>query len=202
MATKINLRFLVTGLGFISCLHLSLLFPISAESQAPGLTTADAYPQQTESIGRLSVGDIAPDFILPSISGRPVTLSQFRDNKNVVLTFIPAAWTPVCSGQWPIYHNAQSSFEGLDTIILGISTDNAPTLSSWTDALGGMWFPVLSDFWPHGFVAEQYGVLRRDGMAERAIFVIDKKGFIRYIDIHDIGSIPPVDVLQSVLKDL
>ena len=65
--------------------------------------------------------------------------------------------------------------------------------------MGNLWFPVLSDFWPHGKVAAMYGVLRSDGVSERALFVIDKKGIIRYIDVHDINERPP---LESLVKEL
>ncbi len=65
--------------------------------------------------------------------------------------------------------------------------------------MGTLWFPVLSDFWPHGKVADTYGVLRSDGMTERAIFIIDKKGIIRYIDVHDINKRPP---LEDIIREL
>jgi peroxiredoxin (alkyl hydroperoxide reductase subunit C) len=64
------------------------------------------------------------------------------------------------------------------------------------------WFPVLSDFFPHGEVAKRYGILRSDGMSERAIFVIDKKGVIRYMDIHNINERPPLMELAKALQEL
>jgi len=80
--------------------------------------------------------------------------------------------------------------------------DNLPTLFSWTNQMGKLWFPVLSDFYPHGAVAEKFGVLRSDGVSERALFVIDKKGIIRYIDVHDINRRPPLDALIRELEKL
>jgi peroxiredoxin (alkyl hydroperoxide reductase subunit C) len=68
--------------------------------------------------------------------------------------------------------------------------------------MGNLWFPVLSDFWPHGKVAASYGVLRSDGVSERALFVIDKKGIIRYIDVHDINKRPPLEDLVKELEKL
>lgn len=147
----------------------------------------------------LAVGDVAPDFTLPSISGEKVRLSQFRGRSHVVLSFVPAAWTPVCSDQWPGYNIAKELFEALDAVVLGISVDNLPTLFAWTQEMGGLWFPVLSDFWPHGEVASRYGVLRSNGVSERAIFIIDKEGVIRYIDVHDINDRPS---LEGILKEL
>jgi peroxiredoxin len=67
---------------------------------------------------------------------------------------------------------------------------------------GKLWFPVLSDFWPHGAVADKYGVLRSDGVSERAIFVIDKKGVIRYIDVHDINDRPRLEDIMGALEKL
>lgn len=71
---------------------------------------------------------------------------------------------------------------------------------AWAESLGGINYPLLSDFWPHGEVAQKYGVLRSEGYTERAIFVIDKQGVIRYIDIHDIDHQPDNDVLLDVLR--
>jgi peroxiredoxin (alkyl hydroperoxide reductase subunit C) len=68
--------------------------------------------------------------------------------------------------------------------------------------MGKLWFPVLSDFWPHGQVSQQYGVLRSDGVSERALFVIDKKGIIRYIDVHDINVRPSLEELITELEKL
>lgn len=73
---------------------------------------------------------------------------------------------------------------------------------AWAESLGGINYPLLSDFWPHGAVAIKYGILRSDGKSERAIFVVDKEGIIRYIDIHDIDSQPSNDELRRVLREI
>ena len=148
------------------------------------------------------MGDRAPDFALPAVSGGKVSLARYRGKKNVVISFVPAAWTPVCSEQWPGYNIAQPIFDRYDAQLIGITVDNIPTLYAWTNQMGDLWFPVLSDFWPHGAVSDQYGVLRSDGMSERALFVIDKEGTIRYIDVHDINKRPPLDDLVNELKKL
>ena len=153
-----------------------------------------------DSVLKVKVGDRAPDFTLPSISGEKVSLSQFRGKRNVVLSFVPAAWTPVCSDQWPGYNIAKDIFNQYDAILLGITVDNIPTLFAWTNQMGQLWFPVLSDFWPHGAVAKRYGLLRSNGVSERALFIIDKKGIIRYIDVHDINKRPPLEDLMSALE--
>jgi peroxiredoxin len=155
-----------------------------------------------DSVPKVKVGQPAPDFTLPSISGENVSLSQFRGKRNVVLSFVPAAWTPVCSDQWPGYNIAKDIFNRNDAILLGITVDNIPTLYAWTNQMGQLWFPVLSDFWPHGGVAKKYGVLRSNGVSERALFVIDKMGIIRYIDVHDINKRPPLEDLAAALEKL
>ena len=172
---------------------------------------SDAFKENIYKVGALKpvdsklnvkVGDRAPDFTLPSISGEKVSLSQYRGKKNVVLSFVPAAWTPVCSDQWPGYNIMKELFERNDAILFGITVDNIPTLFAWTNQMGKLWFPVLSDFWPHGAVAKKLGVLRSDGVSERALFVIDKKGILRYIDVNDINKRPPLEDLVSALEKL
>jgi peroxiredoxin len=160
----------------------------------------------TDSVLKVKVGDKAPDFTLPAVSGGRVALSQYLGKKNVVLSFVPAAWTPVCSDQWPGYNIIDDLFDEHDAILLGITVDNIPTLFAWTKQMvpegTTLWFPVLSDFWPHGAVADRYGVLRSDGVTERALFVIDKKGVIRYIDVNDINERPRLDLLINELEKL
>jgi peroxiredoxin (alkyl hydroperoxide reductase subunit C) len=155
-----------------------------------------------DSVLKVKVGDTAPDFMLFSITGQKVTLSQYRGKKNVVISFVPAAWTPVCSDQWPGYNIVKDLFDKNDAVLLGITVDNIPTLYAWTNQMGKLWFPVLSDFYPHGKVAELYGVLRSDGTSERALFIIDKKGMIRYIDVHDINKRPSLESLVRELEKL
>lgn len=88
----------------------------------------------------------------------------------------------------------------METQVLGLSVDSEPCLVAWAESLGGITYPLLSDFYPHGMVAVKYGVLQDDGRSERAIFVIDKEGYIRYIDIHDIDEQPDNNVLLKVLE--
>ena len=156
----------------------------------------------TDSVIKVKVGEPAPQFTLKSVSGEMISLKQYQGKKNIVISFVPAAWTPVCSDQWPGYNIVKDIFDKHNAIMLGISVDNIPTLFSWTNQMGNLWFPVLSDFWPHGKVAASYGVLRADGVAERALFVIDKKGIIRYIDVHDINKRPPLEDLVKELEKL
>ena len=177
----------------------------------PAFALSDAYKNNiynpgelkpVDSVLKVKAGEPAPDFTLPSISGERVSLSQFKGKKNVVLSFVPAAWTPVCSDQWPGYNLARSFFEENDAILLGITVDSIPTLYAWTNQMGKLWFPVLSDFWPHGAVAGIYGILRPEGVTERALFVIDKEGILRYVHVADINKRPELGALVMELKKL
>jgi len=180
--------------------------PVAAADSAPLVDQSPIYdPGQlkpVDSSPTVKVGDQAPDFVLPTISGEKVSLARYRGNKNVVLSFVPAAWTPVCSQQWPGYNIAKEFFDTSDTVLVGITVDNTPTLYAWTRQMGELWFPVASDFWPHGATAKKYGVLRSDGVAERALFVIDKNGIIRYIDVHNVNTMPRLDDLIKELDRL
>ena len=102
----------------------------------------------------------------------------------------------------PSYEEKLSEFERCNAQVLGISTDNIHSIDGWCTELGGLSYPVLSDFWPHGHVAIKYGVLRAEGITERAIFVLDKECVIRYIDIHDINEEPPLEPIFAALRKL
>ena len=149
---------------------------------------------------KVTVGDPAPDFELPAVSGESIRLSDFRGRRNVVLSFVPAAWTPVCSDQWPGYNIAREMFEARNALLLGITTDNIPTLFAWTQEMGTLWFPVLSDFWPHGEAADRYGVLRSDGTAERALIFINTSGTITRIHVEDINVRPKLEDIMAGLE--
>ena len=168
----------------------------------PAIAASAAYKNNIYNPGQLKpidsklkvkVGDPAPDFTLPAVSGGKISLSQYRGKKYVVLSFVPAAWTPVCSDQWPGYNIVKELFDMNNAILLGITVDNIPTLYAWTRQMGKLWFPVLSDFWPHGQVADRYGVLRSDGVSERALLYIDTKGIIRDIQVNDINKRPDLE---------
>jgi peroxiredoxin (alkyl hydroperoxide reductase subunit C) len=149
-------------------------------------------------------GQKAPDFRLPGVlhgqGTLRVRLSDYRGKKNVMLSFVPAAFTPVCSDQWPGYNLARELFDECNTQVLGISVDNLPSLHAWTLEMRGLWFPALSDFWPHGGVAKTYGVLRGDGTADRAIIIIDTKGVVRFAKSFDINTRPDLGLIMGELQ--
>jgi len=159
----------------------------------------DATMQKTTT---LKVGDQAPDFTLADQEDEKVTLSAFRGKKHVVLVFHPLAFTSVCALQMPGYSKKLQTFDGLEAQVLGISVDSVPAHRAWAEQLGGLDFPLLSDFYPHGEVARQYGVLRPEGYSERATIIVDKKGIVRYIDIHEIGKLPDNGEIVEFLRTL
>jgi peroxiredoxin len=196
-----RLRNLILSVGVLSVVALApMAFGLSDAYRGNIYQVGTLKP--IDSVLKVKLGNRAPDFTLSSVSGEKISLSRFRGKKNVVLSFVPAAWTPVCSDQWPGYNIAKDIFSRYDAILLGITVDNIPTLFAWTNQMGQLWFPVLSDFWPHGAVAKRYGVLRTDGVSERALFVVDKSGIIRYVDVHDINKRPPLEDLMGALEKL
>lgn len=188
---RIVLAALLTG--FLACNAYALSDAYKNNIYNPGQL------KPVDSILKVKVGNVAPDFTLKAVSGKTISLKDYQGKKNVVISFVPAAWTPVCSDQWPGYNIVQDIFESHDAVLLGITVDNIPTLFSWTNQMGKLWFEVLSDFWPHGAVADKFGVLRSEGVSERAIVIIDKKGLIRYVDVHDINQRPP---LENIVREL
>jgi peroxiredoxin len=103
----------------------------------------------------------------------------------------------------PSYEEDLSEFERRNAQVLGISTDQVFSSEAWAKSMGGLSYPLLSDHWPHGYVAALYGVLRGDsGVCERAIFVVGADGMIAYVDVHDISEQPPTDKIMEALDRL
>ena len=129
----------------------------------------------------LEVGQQAPDFTLPNQHGETITLSDFRGDKNVVLVFFPWAFTGVCTGELCVLRDRMLDFDNDDTITLAVSCDTKFSLRVFADTEGYA-FSLLSDHWPHGATAQDYGVfVDRVGAAQRGTFIIDKAGIIRHV---------------------
>ena len=150
----------------------------------------------------LQVGDEAPDFTLPTHNEGELNLEWYEGRKNVVIAFYPGDWTPVCATQVPGYQAIIEDFDEHDTQLLAISVDSVPCHIAWARSLGGLSFPLMSDFWPHGAVAKKFGVLTDRGYSERAVFLIDKKGIIRYIEVVHPADLPDNNELFRRLKEL
>lgn len=146
----------------------------------------------------LKVGDPAPDFELKGTGKTEFKLSDAKGKNSVVLNFFPAAFSGVCSQQMPRIQKEKTMF-GDDTLVFGVSVDNTWSLEAFAQQTG-IDFPLLSDFWPHGAVAEKYGVLFPVGVAERAVIGIDKEGVVRYIDVHAILEVPELEACATALN--
>ena len=128
----------------------------------------------------LGVGAVAPDFTLTDQHGKQVSLSTFREVKNVVVVFFPFAFSGICTSELCEIRDNLGAFESDDVEVLAVSCDHMFTQRAWSDAQG-YFFPVLSDFWPHGAAAQAYGVFRQsNGSALRGTFLIDREGVVRW----------------------
>ena len=150
----------------------------------------------------LSVGETAPDFELPSHQGGTVKLSSFRGSRHVIVAFHPLAWTPVCATQMQNYEQDNAWFEDHDAHVLGVSVDAVPSKVEWAKSLGGISYDLLSDFHPHGAVAEAFGVVREGGISERALFVVDKEGTIAFAKVYDIPTLPDNAEVRQAIEQL
>src|SRR5262245_56601215 len=148
----------------------------------------------------LPIGAIAPDFELRSHTGESVRLSGFRDKRNVVIAFHPLAFTPVCAEQMRTYEGERPRLDAVGAHVLGISVDAGPAKKAWAESRGGISYDLLSDFHPKGQVASDYGVMRANGISERAIFVVDKAGKIVWAKQYQIPEQPDVEELFSTLE--
>lgn len=131
----------------------------------------------------LAVGDVAPDFELRDQNNQRVSLSGLRADGQVLLVFFPLAFTGTCQGELGYIRDHQPQFirDGLRTVALSVGPP--PTHKVWSSAQGFL-FPILSDFWPHGAVARDFGVFNdASGYANRATFLVDTDGIIRFSDM-------------------
>lgn len=147
----------------------------------------------------LRVGQRAPDFTLLTHNEGELNLGWYRGRKNVVLAFYPGDWTAVCAQQIPGLQAVIDRFVALNCQLLAISVDSVQCHQAWAKSLGGLSFPLMSDYYPHGATAAQYGVLSTRGYAERSFFAIDLNGTIQYIDIVPPAEMPEIGRLFEVL---
>jgi peroxiredoxin len=150
----------------------------------------------------VQVGDEAPDFELTDQHGQCVRLSSFRGRKNVVLVFYPWAFSSVCGSELNDMQEQLADFDNDEVVLLTVSTDSIYALRTFADHQG-FTFPLLADFWPHGAVAAEYGVLHPEiGVAMRGTFVIDKAGIVRWTVTNGIGEPRSLDDYRKALAEL
>jgi len=159
----------VNRLQFIAALAIFAAASVCAQPAAKPTSTT------------LKVGDMAPDFTLPSTAGGKVSLADFRGKKTVVLAFFPAAFTGGCTKEMQTYGLGIDKFNNSDAVVFGVSTDNTPSQKEFATKLG-LTFAILSDFKDRK-TSEAYGVLIKDpGVDQRVTFVIGKDGKVEFME--------------------
>lgn len=150
----------------------------------------------------VEVGHVAPEFELRNHHGTPVRLSDFREQKNVVLVFYPLAFSGVCTTEMCTIRDELPSFQDDEVQVVAVSVDTMFALRAFSDQRG-LEFPLLSDFWPHGEVAKQYGVFdEKLGVSTRGTFIIDKAGVVRWKVVHPIADARDTEAYRQVLAEL
>jgi peroxiredoxin len=151
--------------------------------------------------GILQAGDRAPAFTLHSTPDQVVSLTDF-EGKTVILAFYPADWSPVCGDQMALYNEILPEFRKHGAELLGISVDGAWCHAAFASARK-LHFPLLADYEPKGAVSRAYGAYReQDGHSERALFVIDGAGTIRWSYLSPVGVNPGADGILQALEDI
>lgn len=149
-----------------------------------------------------NVEEKAPGFVLTDQRGEEVDLEGLR-GKRVILSFHPLAFTPVCTKQMLALEENRVEFERLNAVALGVSVDPVPAKRAWAKNLRIKNTRLLSDFWPHGAVAESYGLFRaEDGYSERAVIILDEDGIVRWSKVYPIGDIPDIDEILETLRQM
>jgi peroxiredoxin len=155
----------------------------------------------TTGAGPLGVGTVAPDFTLHCTPDQTVTLSELR-GRPVILSFYPADWSPVCGDQLSVYNEVLPEFQRHGAELLAISVDGAWSHAAFAEHRH-FHFPLLADFEPKGAIAQMYGVYRpHDGFADRALFVLDETGTIRWNYVSPVGVNPGAEGILASLESL
>ena len=149
---------------------------------------------------KIEVGDMAPEFMLKDNRVQDVSLSEYR-GKKVLLSWHPLAWTAVCAQQMKSLEDNLAEFEKFNTVPLGISIDSYPSKNAWAKELGVANVKLLADFWPHGKVAQDYGLFLDDkGFSARANVLIDEAGKVVWLKVYDIPELPDIEEVLKVVR--
>jgi len=142
------------------------------------------------------------DFILKDHNKEEFKLSDFK-GKNILLSFHPLAWTGVCAEQMKSLENNYDTFRELNTVAVGINVDSIPSKNAWAKSLNIKNTRLLSDFWPHGEVANLYKIFReKEGFSERANIIVDENQNIKFVKIYDILQLPDINEIIDFLKKI
>lgn len=150
----------------------------------------------------IAVGDQAPDFTLRDQNNEEFTLSSFRGERAVLIIFYPLAFTGICTGELHAVRDDLSTFENEDVQVVTISVDSAYSHKIFSER-EGYEFPLLADFWPHGAVAQAYGVFNDvAGIANRGTFLVDKGGVVRFAEMNQPGEGRDPQAWRDAIKSL
>jgi peroxiredoxin len=148
------------------------------------------------------VGDKALNFTLFDQNKKEFKLSEYK-RKRILLSFHPLAWTSICAKQMQSLEQNFDEFKKLNTIVVGVNIDSVPSKNAWADFLGIKKTRLLSDFWPHGEVAQMYGVFReKDGFSDRANIIINENQEIDFVKIYEISELPEIKEILTYLEEL
>jgi len=148
------------------------------------------------------IGEKIEDFTLSDQNGEEISLSSLK-GKKILLSFHPLAWTGVCAKQMQSLEANHARFEELNTIAFGINVDSVPSKKAWADDLDITKTSLLSDFWPHGNVADQLGIFLEDeGFSGRVNVIIDEEGVIKLIKVYEIPELPDIEEIITFLEGM
>ena len=149
----------------------------------------------------IGIGEKSKDFSLYDQNNKVFKLTDFL-GKKVLLSFHPLAWTSICAEQMKSLENNKAKFDSLNTIAVGISVDSVPCKKAWAESLGIVKTSILADFWPHGGVAQLYGLLReKEGFSERANILVDEHGKVAFSRIYELKQLPDLNEILNLLRD-
>lgn len=144
-------------------------------------------------------GDKTKEFTLKDQDDKEVRLSDFEEKK-VLLSFHPLAWTSVCAEQMKALEAHKGKFDSLNTVALGLSVDTVPSKNAWAKELGIQNTRLLCDFWPHGEVAQAYGIFReKNGFSERANIILDENHRVIFVKVYPIRELPDIEEILQAL---
>jgi peroxiredoxin (alkyl hydroperoxide reductase subunit C) len=150
----------------------------------------------------IQIGDVAPDFTLRDQNNEEVSLSSFRGEKAVLVIFYPLAFTGICTGELCRVRDELPTFQNDEVQVLTISVDSAYSHKVFSER-EGYEFPLLADFWPHGGVAQAYGVFNdKTGFANRGTFLVDRDGIVRFAEMNSPGEGRDPAAWQAAIKAL
>ena len=149
---------------------------------------------------RIKAGERAKDFVLEDQNEKEFRLSEM-EGRRVLLSFHPLAWTSVCADQMKSLETNRARLGDLNTVAVGVSVDTVPSKKAWAKSLGIEGTRLLSDFWPHGAIAELYGIFRKDdGISERANIILDERQNVSFVKVYEIGKLPDIEEVLGHIK--